>query len=101
MPYFKKYSDEDSIVCTYHNTLNIELSQDTIIQIENCAIVCAFNLKNCNIYGSGITVAEFSNDPNNNTIEYIRSNNGPLILSNISGPNSFVVDIYGNRYFSL
>lgn len=101
MPYFKKYSDEDSIVCTYHNTLNITLCQDTIIQIEDCAIVCAFNITACDIYGPGAVAAEFSDEPNDNTIDFIKSTNGPLILSNISGPNSFVVDIYGKRYFSL
>ena len=100
MTYFKTYSDKDDIVVDYHNTSCITISQDTILQIKDCAIECIYTPKDLPIYGKDAVFLELSCEPNLDTLNHLRERykNRPL-LSNRSDPDKKVFDIYGTKYY--
>lgn len=88
------------MVVEYNNTSGINISQDTILQINNCSIECMYTPKDIPIYGKGAVFIEFSTKPNKKMLEHLKDKYGrrPL-LSNISGQDKRIIDIYNNRYY--
>ena len=100
MAYFKTYSENDALVVEYNNTSGIHISQDTILQVNNCAIECIYTPKELPIYGRDAVFIEFSSEPDEQMLEHLKDRYGKRpLLSNISGPDKRVIDIYNTRYY--
>ena len=100
MTYFKTYSENDSLVVEYNNTTEISISQDTILQVNNCAVECIYTPSNIPIYGKDAVFIEFSSEPNEQMLKHLKEKyEGRPLLSNISGLDKRIIDIYNKKYY--
>lgn len=94
---FVNYNDELSLICSNIIT-DFDFNVNTILQIEDCAVVNAVNLKKCNVWKTDSSSAEFLFKPNNELTQFIKMQGAEL--SNLNN-NSTPIDIYGTNYYLL
>ena len=94
---FVNYSDELSLICS-NIIADFDFNVNTILQVEDCAVVNAVNLKKCNAWKIDSSSAEFLFEPNDELAQFIKTQGAEL--SNLNN-NSTPVDIYGTIYYLL
>lgn len=88
------------MIVEYNNTTGISISQDTILQVNNCAIECIYTPTDLPVYGKNAVFIEFSNEPDEQMLKHLKTKYGERpLLSNISGPDKRIIDIYNTRYY--
>ena len=94
---FVNYNDELSLICS-NIIADFDFNVNTILQVKDCAVINAVNLKKCNAWKIDSSSAEFLFEPNDELAQFIKTQG--VELSNLNN-NSTPIDIYGTIFYLL
>lgn len=76
------------------------IDSTTILHIENCALINAFNIKKIDIWKKGSTYIEFAKLPSELEINYVKTKYNAE-LTNMILSNNTPIDIFGKICYTI